>query len=146
MCRQKQYCTPVKFPKEYTLVCVPCHCNQTSLSVSLFEPDTLSVSRMGEGLRKRFAVNFYFRKNMIGVYHIIYFSKILIPGNFLPDKNSSMAPPPVETKLIFLVNLSAAKTSSVSPPPATVNTPFRETLASIFAKALVASLYGGRSK
>src|SRR3989344_8109593 len=52
-----------------------------------------------------------------------YYSKALRAGKVLPDRNSSIAPPPEETKENFERKLFFAKNSTVSPPPTTEYAP-----------------------
>src|SRR3974390_2589917 len=64
------------------------------------------------------------------------------PGNSIPDRNSSEAPPPVETWLILLVTPALLIAFSESPPPTTETAP---EFATAFARATVPVSKGGIS-
>jgi hypothetical protein len=49
-----------------------------------------------------------------------YSSSTDTPGRFLPERNSNMAPPPVETKSNLSRRLCSESNARVSPPPTTV--------------------------
>src|SRR5439155_4880636 len=68
------------------------------------------------------------------------------PGSFLPSTNSSDAPPPVETWLIWSVSPSLSTAETESPPPTTVITPSAVREATYCAIALVPSANGAISK
>lgn len=61
----------------------------------------------------------------------------MIPGNSLPSKNSSMAPPPVLTKLTFFANFNWLMAATESPPPTMVKPPFLVAAAHALATVLV---------
>src|SRR3989338_9632625 len=52
---------------------------------------------------------------------IFHFLSASIAGSFLPERYSSIALPPVESRSILFSNLVRTITSVVSPPPAMVN-------------------------
>jgi len=52
-------------------------------------------------------------------------SRAATPGSVLPSRNSSVAPPPVETCVIALANPSSCAAAAASPPPTTLTAPAR---------------------
>src|SRR6266702_5191724 len=65
------------------------------------------------------------------------------PGSSLPSSNSSVAPPPVEVKVIFSAKPACFTAVTESPPPTTV---IASDFASASAIAIVASAKSGISK
>src|SRR6202790_2965267 len=76
----------------------------------------------------------------------IYFFSVSAstPGNFLPSRNSSEAPPPVEMWVILSATPAALTAATESPPPTIVVAPSFSATASAILKVPLAN--GGNSK
>src|SRR5205823_7686042 len=72
-------------------------------------------------------------------------SSTLIPGSSRPSRNSSEAPPPVETCVTLSASPISAIAAAESPPPTTVRVPRFVASASAWATARVPAAYSGAS-
>src|SRR5258708_21116009 len=77
--------------------------------------------------------------------HYVRSSRASTPGSALPSRNSSDAPPPVETWLILFSSLASATAAAESPPPTIVIAPFAVAFAIVSAIARVPAPKGGVS-
>src|SRR6202011_3825314 len=74
-----------------------------------------------------------------------YRSSAATPGSVLPSRNSSVAPPPVETCVIASAKPSACAAAAASPPPTTLVAPCRVASAIASPTTRVPFRYGGFS-